>query len=184
VVAHAFNPSTWEAKAGRFLNSRSAWSTEWVPGQSGLHREILSRKKTNQPTNQTNKPKSGDGQQHTQAWEQLCTFILGRICSSGVYETYSSQTQMFLRICLQLFCVIVLSNNEVTIMVVLSAVCVCVCVCVYVCVCVCMCWPCLFLQALFLYSWFSDVGILNFPSVFPFSLQFNLYPQRFCISIS
>jgi hypothetical protein len=28
VVAHAFHPSTWEAEAGRFLSSRSAWSTE------------------------------------------------------------------------------------------------------------------------------------------------------------
>ena len=28
VVAHAFNPSTWEAEAGEFLSSRSAWSTE------------------------------------------------------------------------------------------------------------------------------------------------------------
>jgi major histocompatibility complex class I len=28
VVAHAFNPSTWEAEAGRFLNLRPAWSTE------------------------------------------------------------------------------------------------------------------------------------------------------------
>ena len=27
-VAHAFNPSTQEAKAGRFLSSRPAWSTE------------------------------------------------------------------------------------------------------------------------------------------------------------
>ena len=27
VVAHAFNPSTWEAEAGRFLTLRSAWST-------------------------------------------------------------------------------------------------------------------------------------------------------------
>jgi hypothetical protein len=25
VVAHAFNPSTWEAEAGRFLSSRPAW---------------------------------------------------------------------------------------------------------------------------------------------------------------
>jgi major histocompatibility complex class I len=24
----AFNPSTWEAEAGRFLSSRPAWSTE------------------------------------------------------------------------------------------------------------------------------------------------------------
>jgi hypothetical protein len=28
VVAHAFNPSTWEAEAGRFLSLRTAWSTE------------------------------------------------------------------------------------------------------------------------------------------------------------
>jgi hypothetical protein len=45
VVAHAFNPSTWEAEAGRFLSSRPAWSTNWVPGQPGLHRETLSRRK-------------------------------------------------------------------------------------------------------------------------------------------
>jgi hypothetical protein len=28
VVAHAFNPSTWEAEAGGFLSSRPAWSTK------------------------------------------------------------------------------------------------------------------------------------------------------------
>jgi hypothetical protein len=28
VVVHAFNPSTWEAEAGGFLSSRTAWSTE------------------------------------------------------------------------------------------------------------------------------------------------------------
>ena len=37
VVAHAFNPSTWEADAGGFLSSRSAWSTKWVPGQPDLY---------------------------------------------------------------------------------------------------------------------------------------------------
>jgi hypothetical protein len=31
VVAHAFNPSTWEEEAGGFLSSRPAWSTKWVP---------------------------------------------------------------------------------------------------------------------------------------------------------
>jgi hypothetical protein len=52
-VGHAFNPSTREAEAGRFLSSRPAWSTKWVRGQPGLYRETLSRK-TNQPTNQKN----------------------------------------------------------------------------------------------------------------------------------
>jgi hypothetical protein len=28
VVAHAFNPTTWEVEAGGFLSSRPAWSTE------------------------------------------------------------------------------------------------------------------------------------------------------------
>jgi hypothetical protein len=27
VVAHTFNPSTWEAEVGKFLSSRPAWST-------------------------------------------------------------------------------------------------------------------------------------------------------------
>jgi hypothetical protein len=48
VVMHAFNPSTWEAEAGRFLSLRPAGSTEWVPGQPGLHKETLCQKdKTN-----------------------------------------------------------------------------------------------------------------------------------------
>jgi hypothetical protein len=55
VVAHAFNPSTGEAEAGRFLSSRPAWSTEWVPGQPGLYRETLSQNK--QTNKQTNKQK-------------------------------------------------------------------------------------------------------------------------------
>jgi hypothetical protein len=28
VVAHAFNPSTWEAEAGEFLSLKPAWFTE------------------------------------------------------------------------------------------------------------------------------------------------------------
>jgi hypothetical protein len=28
MVAHAFNPSSWEAEAGRFLSLRPAWSTK------------------------------------------------------------------------------------------------------------------------------------------------------------
>jgi hypothetical protein len=58
VVAHSFNPSTLEAEAGGFLSSRPAWSTEWVPGQPGLHRETLSQKTkpTNQPTKHKKQP--------------------------------------------------------------------------------------------------------------------------------
>jgi hypothetical protein len=44
VMVHTFNPSTWEAEAGGSLSSRPAWSTEWAPGQPGLHRETLSQK--------------------------------------------------------------------------------------------------------------------------------------------
>jgi hypothetical protein len=44
MVTHAFNPSTWEAEAGGFLSLKPVWSTEWVIGQPGLHRETLSQK--------------------------------------------------------------------------------------------------------------------------------------------
>jgi hypothetical protein len=55
MVAHAFNPSTREAEAGRFLSSRPAWSTKWVPGQPRLHRETLPREKQTNKKQQTNK---------------------------------------------------------------------------------------------------------------------------------
>jgi hypothetical protein len=58
-VAHAFNPSTWEAEAGGFLSSRPDWSTKWVPGQPGLYRETLSRKnKTKQNKTKTHRSDS------------------------------------------------------------------------------------------------------------------------------
>ena len=44
-MAHAFNPSTQEAKAGGSLSLRPVSSTMWVPAQSGLHRETLSGEK-------------------------------------------------------------------------------------------------------------------------------------------
>jgi hypothetical protein len=48
------NPSTREAEAGGFLSSRPAWSTEWVPGQPGLYRKILSWKNKKQKTTTKN----------------------------------------------------------------------------------------------------------------------------------
>jgi len=43
VVAHTFNPSSWEAKAGRSLRLRAAWSTSHVSEQLRLHRKTLSQ---------------------------------------------------------------------------------------------------------------------------------------------
>ena len=47
MVAHDFNPSIWEAEAGRSLNLRPAWFTDQAPGQPGPHRETLSETKQN-----------------------------------------------------------------------------------------------------------------------------------------
>jgi len=52
MVTHDFNLCSWEAEAGRSLSARSAWSTERVPEQPGLHRETLSQ--TNKKTNKQN----------------------------------------------------------------------------------------------------------------------------------
>jgi hypothetical protein len=59
VVAHAFNPSTWQAEAGGFLSSRPAWSSEWVPGQPGLHRETLSQKNQTKPNKKRDNKSNG-----------------------------------------------------------------------------------------------------------------------------
>jgi hypothetical protein len=61
MLAHVFNSSTLEAEAGGFLSLRPAWSTEWVPGQSGLYRETLSQKQKQQK-NQKNKNKNKNKQ--------------------------------------------------------------------------------------------------------------------------
>jgi hypothetical protein len=62
VVAHAFNPSTREAEAGGFLSSRPAWSTKWVPGQPGLHRETLSRKTKKKEKEEGRRQRMKEGQ--------------------------------------------------------------------------------------------------------------------------
>ena len=51
VVTHTFNPSTWEAEAGRSLwvGGQSGWTTAKIPGKPRQHRkpclEIPKRKK-------------------------------------------------------------------------------------------------------------------------------------------
>jgi hypothetical protein len=50
-AAHAFNPSIWEAEAGRFLSLRPAWCTESEFQDSQGDTETLSQK------NKTKKPK-------------------------------------------------------------------------------------------------------------------------------
>jgi hypothetical protein len=56
VVAHAFNPSTWEAEAGRFLSSRPAWSTEFQDSQGYTEKRCLKKPNQTKP-NQTKKKK-------------------------------------------------------------------------------------------------------------------------------
>ena len=62
-MVHALIPSTWEAEELGFFISRPPWSTECLPGQSGIHKKSQSPKtkitknktkkknETNQPTN-------------------------------------------------------------------------------------------------------------------------------------
>ena len=54
VVAHAFNPSTWEAEAGGFLSLRPVWSTKWVQDSQGYtEKPCLEKPKPNQTKTKT-----------------------------------------------------------------------------------------------------------------------------------
>jgi hypothetical protein len=44
-VAHAFNPSTWEAEAGGFLSSSPPWSTESSRTARATQRNPVSKTK-------------------------------------------------------------------------------------------------------------------------------------------
>jgi hypothetical protein len=56
VVAHAFDPSTREAEAGRFLSSGPAWSTEFQDSQGYTEKPCLEKQKIKTKTNKkTNK---------------------------------------------------------------------------------------------------------------------------------
>jgi hypothetical protein len=90
VVAHAINPSTWETETGRFLSSRPAWSTEWVPGQPGLYRETCLE--TNKQTNNNNK----NPKQTNKPKKQTNMYLLGWRDGSAVKSTgYSSRGPEF-----------------------------------------------------------------------------------------
>ena len=84
VVAHAFNPSTWEAEAVGFLCSRPAWSTEWVPGQPGLHRETLSQK--------TNKQTNKQQQQQQKSVLGFCVHYLSHVSIGDVLTLQSRES--------------------------------------------------------------------------------------------
>ena len=59
MVVHSFNLSTEESEADGSRNLRSSWSTELLPWQPGLHREILSHRiKPKTKQNKQNKTKS------------------------------------------------------------------------------------------------------------------------------
>jgi hypothetical protein len=59
VVAHAFNPSTPEAEAGRFLSSRPAWSiqSEFQDSQGYTEKPCLEKKKQKKNKKKKNKKK-------------------------------------------------------------------------------------------------------------------------------
>jgi hypothetical protein len=48
VVAHAFNPSTWEAEAGGFLSLRPAWSMSEFQDSQGYTEKHCLKNKTKQ----------------------------------------------------------------------------------------------------------------------------------------
>jgi hypothetical protein len=53
VAAHALISSTWEAEAGRFLSSRPAWSTEWVPEKPSFKEETKQEQQQKDVTHQS-----------------------------------------------------------------------------------------------------------------------------------
>ena len=55
MVAHAFNPSTWETEAGGFLSSRPAWSTKM---SSRTARAIQKNPVSNKNKNKTKQKKT------------------------------------------------------------------------------------------------------------------------------
>jgi hypothetical protein len=79
VVVHAFNPSTWEAEAGRFLSSRPAWSTEFQDSQDYTEKSHLEKtKQSKTKQNKTNKQKKKVLRVARQWWYTPLILALGR----------------------------------------------------------------------------------------------------------
>ena len=55
MVAHSFNPSTRKVGASRFLSSRPAWSTKWVPKTARARERNNVEKQANKQTNKQTK---------------------------------------------------------------------------------------------------------------------------------
>ena len=80
VVAHAFNPCTWKAEAGRYLSLRPAWSTEQVLGQPELHRENClknkrMRERERQRHTERDRKRDSETQREINSWsKQNCIY--------------------------------------------------------------------------------------------------------------
>ena len=58
MVPHTFNPSTWEAEAGRSLSWRPAWSTKFQDSQGYTEKPCLrNNNNNNNKTKKTQKTK-------------------------------------------------------------------------------------------------------------------------------
>jgi hypothetical protein len=95
MVAHAFNPSTREAEAGRFLSTRPAWSTKWAPGQPGLYRETLSQKTKKKKNPQLllilTKTNTKKNYKHHCLLSNICMFV-----AFNIYSGYSFYKTVFI----------------------------------------------------------------------------------------
>jgi hypothetical protein len=66
VVAHAFNPSTWEAEAGRFLSSRTARATQRNPVSNNNNNKNKKQKQKQNKTNKTTQQVPGQLRLHSE----------------------------------------------------------------------------------------------------------------------
>jgi hypothetical protein len=73
VVVHAFNPSTWEAEAGGFLSSRTAWFTEFQDSQGYTEKPCLEKQKQKTTTTTTKTKNQKKDAKENQNQQELST---------------------------------------------------------------------------------------------------------------